>query len=77
MMIAEGYAWAYDGGTKQKDFEESVKSVVLMDTCMISLYLTVAIFVLMVAYAGMENTIRFLLILISNSDTYPLEYEWN
>ena len=22
MMIAEGYAWAYDGGTKQKDFEE-------------------------------------------------------
>ena len=21
-MIAEGYAWAYDGGTKQKDFEE-------------------------------------------------------
>ena len=22
MMIAEGYAWAYDGGTKQKDFGE-------------------------------------------------------
>jgi len=22
MMITEGYAWAYDGGTKQKDFEE-------------------------------------------------------
>ena len=22
MMIEEGYAWAYDGGTKQKDFEE-------------------------------------------------------
>ena len=22
MMIDEGYAWAYDGGTKQKDFEE-------------------------------------------------------
>ncbi len=21
-MIAEGYAWAYDGGTKQKDFEQ-------------------------------------------------------
>ena len=21
-MIAEGYAWSYDGGTKQKDFEE-------------------------------------------------------
>ena len=21
-MIGEGYAWAYDGGTKQKDFEE-------------------------------------------------------
>ena len=21
-MIAEGYAWPYDGGTKQKDFEE-------------------------------------------------------
>ena len=21
-MIDEGYAWAYDGGTKQKDFEE-------------------------------------------------------
>ena len=21
-MISEGYAWAYDGGTKQKDFEE-------------------------------------------------------
>ena len=21
-MITEGYAWAYDGGTKQKDFEE-------------------------------------------------------
>ena len=21
-MIAEGYAWAYDGGTKKKDFEE-------------------------------------------------------
>tara|TARA_R100001460_G_scaffold31027_2_gene61223 strand:- start:247 stop:657 length:411 start_codon:yes stop_codon:yes gene_type:complete len=21
-MIQEGYAWAYDGGTKQKDFEE-------------------------------------------------------
>jgi micrococcal nuclease len=21
-MIAEGYAWEYDGGTKQKDFEE-------------------------------------------------------
>ena len=21
-MIEEGYAWAYDGGTKQKDFEE-------------------------------------------------------
>ena len=20
-MIEEGYAWAYDGGTKQKDFE--------------------------------------------------------
>ena len=20
-MITEGYAWAYDGGTKQKDFE--------------------------------------------------------
>ena len=22
MMIKEGYAWAYDGGTKQKNFEE-------------------------------------------------------
>ena len=22
IMITEGYAWAYDGGTKQKDFEE-------------------------------------------------------
>ena len=22
LMINEGYAWAYDGGTKQKDFEE-------------------------------------------------------
>jgi len=22
MMIDEGYAWAYDGGTKKKDFEE-------------------------------------------------------
>ena len=22
MMIAEGYAWEYDGGTKKKDFEE-------------------------------------------------------
>ena len=22
LMIAEGYAWPYDGGTKQKDFEE-------------------------------------------------------
>ena len=22
LMIAEGYAWAYDGGKKQKDFEE-------------------------------------------------------
>ncbi len=22
LMIAQGYAWAYDGGTKQKDFEE-------------------------------------------------------
>ena len=22
MMITEGYAWAYDGGTKQKNFEE-------------------------------------------------------
>ncbi len=21
-MITEGYAWAYDGGTKKKDFEE-------------------------------------------------------
>ena len=21
-MITEGYAWSYDGGTKQKDFEE-------------------------------------------------------
>jgi micrococcal nuclease len=21
-MIEEGYAWAYDGGTKQKDFDE-------------------------------------------------------
>ena len=21
-MIAEGYAWSYDGGTKKKDFEE-------------------------------------------------------
>ncbi len=21
-MITEGYAWAYDGGTKQKDFEQ-------------------------------------------------------
>ena len=21
LMIEEGYAWAYDGGTKQKDFE--------------------------------------------------------
>ena len=21
-MITEGYAWTYDGGTKQKDFEE-------------------------------------------------------
>ena len=21
-MIAEGYAWSYDGGTKQKDFEQ-------------------------------------------------------
>ena len=21
-MIAEGYAWEYDGGTKQKNFEE-------------------------------------------------------
>ena len=21
-MIEEGYAWAYDGGTKKKDFEE-------------------------------------------------------
>ena len=25
-MIAEGYAWAYDGGTKQKNFEE-LKSI--------------------------------------------------
>ena len=25
-MIEEGYAWAYDGGTKQKDFEELVRS---------------------------------------------------
>ena len=24
-MIEEGYAWAYDGGTKQKDFEELSK----------------------------------------------------
>ena len=31
-MIAEGYAWEYDGGTKQKNFEESfVKSVALME----------------------------------------------
>ena len=22
LMIEEGYAWAYDGGTKKKDFEE-------------------------------------------------------
>ena len=22
MMITEGYAWSYDGGTKQKNFEE-------------------------------------------------------
>jgi len=22
LMITEGYAWEYDGGTKQKDFEE-------------------------------------------------------
>ncbi len=22
LMIDEGYAWAYDGGTKQKNFEE-------------------------------------------------------
>ena len=22
LMINEGYAWAYDGGTKKKDFEE-------------------------------------------------------
>ena len=22
IMIEEGYAWAYDGGTKQKNFEE-------------------------------------------------------
>ena len=22
MMITEGYAWAYDGGTKQKNFDE-------------------------------------------------------
>ena len=22
LMITEGYAWAYDGGTKKKDFEE-------------------------------------------------------
>ena len=22
LMIQEGYAWAYDGGTKQKNFEE-------------------------------------------------------
>ena len=22
MMIEDGYAWAYDGGTKQKNFEE-------------------------------------------------------
>ena len=22
LMIEEGYAWAYDGGTKQKNFEE-------------------------------------------------------
>jgi micrococcal nuclease len=22
VMITEGYAWAYDGGTKQKNFEE-------------------------------------------------------
>jgi len=21
-MVAEGYAWPYDGGTKQKNFEE-------------------------------------------------------
>ena len=21
-MITQGYAWAYDGGTKQKDFEQ-------------------------------------------------------
>jgi micrococcal nuclease len=21
-MIAQGYAWSYDGGTKKKDFEE-------------------------------------------------------
>ena len=24
-MITEGYAWAYDGGTKQKNFENYVK----------------------------------------------------
>ena len=29
-MITEGYAWAYDGGTKQKDFEEPEKSVELL-----------------------------------------------
>ena len=22
LMISEGYAWSYDGGTKKKDFEE-------------------------------------------------------
>ena len=40
---------------------------------MISLYLTVAIFVLMVAYAGMENTIRTFAYIDLNSDILPYQ----
>ena len=33
MMITEGYAWAYDGGTKQKTSMNSVKLDVTSELC--------------------------------------------
>ena len=44
---------------------------------MISLYLTVAIFVLMVAYAGMENTMRLFAYIDLQLRYILSEYEWN
>ena len=75
-MIAEGYAWEYDGGTKQKTLKICNPSR-SWNTCMIGFYLTVSVVLLLVAYAGVEETTRLFVTLIFNLDILLLKYAWS